>query len=337
MPYTPPLSATHMTQLLTSEYEGMLAWIQLQEGIIEDLEIEIERLKNPTVPNPTGRIPIITRSVLKNIAGITIENGNTEPDDAQYELVRTAIRQAAEMGFNAARWFMNQSEVKEHLAVTGIGHLPTFAYSEGIAYIADTVDSVVWQTFKIEDDPLKSATQKAIATANLTAYLKGLETLRAKAFFINDANTYRDGKKADGTPLFPKGTLERIITRIRSICPTMPLIASLTGNAVIADYKIMPTDSIPVTMGKCDFVEAQTFGKLAELSGFLSKAFDVFCFDGRKGIVTEAYLKGAKPLILARNPSCYFWYPTLASDWQAESMKEEIGVIKEIVQAWRKM
>lgn len=314
---------------------------------IADLEKQLaDALKPPppvVIPPPVVVPPVIkprtltlTREVIKDLAGITIENGNSEPNAAQYALVRATLKQAAEMGFNAARWFMNEAEVKKHLTLVNAttDHLPNYARSLGMTYIADTVDSVVWSTLKEIDNPKSSPAENAKSLQDLRVYLEGLMKLGARAFVVNDANQYRDNKNADGSPLYPAGTLERIVSRIRAVTPDMPLIASLTGNADIVSYRIMPGDSKEVAAGKFNFVEAQTFGKPGELPGFLGKPFDAFVFDGRKG-VTEAYLRAVQPMILAANPDAFFWYPTLASDWQ--TMPAQVAIIKDTVQAWHKI
>lgn len=321
MPYT--RSSQQHTSLPSAEFDALVQAHDFYQGeaaaalkTIDELRAEIERLKAP----PTPVRPIITKDVIKNVMGVTLENSLTAPTDAQYEAMRVAMRQAAEMGFNAARWFLNAGEVKTHNALVDANspdHLPNYARSLGLVYIADTVDSVVWNTFKIENDPLKSGAQKASATSALKVYLVGLERLGAAAFYLNDANQYRDAAK------FPAGTLEKIAARIRSITPNMPLIASLTANAARGDY------------GAADHIEAQTFGTVSELKAFLGRDFDVYCLDGRAKTVHVDYLQAMKDLLAARNPEACFFYCDTVKDWQNAGMQEELVIIRDIVQAWQ--
>lgn len=306
----------------------------LNEQVINLKKQLADAIKPPVVvpPPPTKTLaPLISKTEISNLRALTIENGDDEPDTDQYTLMRNVLTKAHGMKFNAARWFMNALEIANHakLRDTDINHLPGFARSLGIAYIADTVDSEVWRTFKIEDDPRKTATEKAKAIASLKVYLEGLVTLGAKAFVVNDANTYRDGKNKDGTPLFPAKTLERIVGRIRSITPTIPIIASLTGNAVIASYKIMPGDAKEVAAGKFDFVEAQTFGKVEELKGFFDNGFDVYCLDARTGM-SEVDITTRGAVILAAKPKAAFYYADLAKDWLNMTLGKQAAIRKVI-------
>jgi hypothetical protein len=283
----------------------------------------------PITPPPTKPLgPLISKTEIRNLWALTIENGDDEPDQQQYTLVRSVLTKAAGMKFNAARWFLNAFEVANHdrRSETDINHLPGFARALGIAYIADTVDSEVWRVLAIEDDPEKTTEEKARAAVGLRAYLVGLVKLGALAFVVNDANTYRTAK-------FPNGTLERIVARIRSITPGIPLIASLTGNAVIANYKIMPGDSKEVAATKFDFVEAQTFGKLSELKGFFEGGFDVYCLDARTGMsAVDITTRGA--VILTARPNAIFYYADLASDWLNMSLDKQ-GALRRVIEGLR--
>lgn len=281
------------------------------KALIAALRKDIERLQSmPTTS--WKRVPVISRDVFENVAGVTIENSLVSPDTPQYDRVRLNLMLIAGMGFNTARWSMNALEVKRHVSLpeTNIAHLPGFANSLGIVYGADTVDRYVWDTLKAEA-AAQDATVKAGLAAALKAYLLGLAKW-AKYFYFNDANQYT------GTT-FPKDTLTTMVQRVREIVPEMPLIASLTANAVTADYSMF------------DHVEAQTFGTVNEFKTFLSRPFDVWCLDGRKS-VTAAYLKEiAAPFLTARKEA-FFFYPTTVSDWLV--MPAQMTAIRELVAKW---
>jgi hypothetical protein len=280
----------------------------LAKAVIVNRELSAQLQKASLTRKPT-----ITRDMLRNVAGVTVENSKVSPSEAQYDRVRLNLMLIAGMGLNTARWFMGKGEVKNHeaLSETSPSHLPAFAHSVGITYGADTVDRVVWDTLKIEDDPLIDARVKAVATAELQAYLRGLA--KWAAFFVfNDANQYRGA-------LFPAKTLERMVERVRSITPNMPLIASLTANALPGDYAMF------------DHLEAQTFGTAAEFKIFMGRKFDVFCIDGRTS-ASKTYLQSIAPVFLATNPHAFFLYPTLVTDWL--SMPGQMSVIREMVAKW---
>lgn len=277
----------------------------------------------PIIPNPIPTKPTISKTEITGLAALTIENGDDEPGLDQYALMRKVLTQAADMKFNAGRWFMNAFEVAKHqtLKETDENHLPGFAMALGITYIADTVDSEVWRVLKIESDLKKTSEEKAKATAGLKAYLEGLAKLGAKAFVVNDANQYREMKALDGTLLYPSGTLERIVERIRAITPNMPLIASLTASATIGEYPMF------------DFFEAQTFGTPDHVRQFLARPFDIFCLDARRQM-SAVDITTRAAIILAAKPKAFFYYTDRASDW-ANMPLDKVSAIRRMIEAWK--
>jgi hypothetical protein len=302
--------------------------IEEDQRIISSHVATILRLQEQIKPPPiisSVRKPTITKTEIRNVAGVTLANDLVSPDDNQYDRMRLNLMLISGMGFNVGRWYMGKAELNKTLALpeTNIAHLPGFARSLGITYGADTVDRAVFDTLKIEDDPLADAKAKVIAIGELEVYLKGLEKLAA-FFVINDINQY---------PLvsFPAITSGRIVERIRSITPNMPIIGSTTANVDISLYKRQPNDLPDVANRKVDYLEAQTFGTVNEFKLFLGRKFDVFCLDGRK-TATKSYLQQITPAFLAANPSNFFFYPTTVTDWL--SMPGQMSVIRDMVSKW---
>jgi hypothetical protein len=317
------LTANELVTALRAQVTRLTEQDQAKAKRIEDLEQALAEatkppvIPPPSIPHPIPRAPVISKTEARDLVGLTIENGDDDPDPEQYTLIRKVLTRAAGI-FNTARWFMNAFEVAKHatLDTTDRNHLPGFAKGLGITYVADTVDSEVWRVMQIEVDPKKTPQEKARATAGLKAYLQGLETLAA-AFVINDANQYREAKTPDGTPKYPRGTLERIVERIRAITPNTPLIASLTATAHISEYPMF------------DLYEAQTFGSQSELAGFLTRAFDIFCLDARDTMTAEG-LRVRGQVILTTKPRAIFYYTDQAGDWLSMP-NDKLETIKGIV------
>lgn len=200
MPYTPPPSQ-HVTQLLTTDYDAMLAWIATQESVIEDLEIEIERLKNPTTPPQAGRI-----------FGFTIENSQKTPSAIEYTKNKSAMDWGKRIGFNTYRIFLNPTEMRNMAAGTGtLENIIAYGTSLGLMYVADTMDTICKML------PLESS---------LRAYCDAGMKLGWKGVCFNDAD--RDS--------LPIATLRAMVGRVRLAAPGILIYGSLMGTADIALY-----------------------------------------------------------------------------------------------------
>ncbi len=196
MAYQPPPS-TRVTQLATSDYESMLAWIRMQEGIIAELEAEIERLKAPPVK---GRI-----------FGFTIANDQKTPSTAEYAKNKSAMDWGKRIGFNTYRIFLNPTEMRNMAA--GVGSLENIiAYGSflGLAWMVDTMDTICKML------PLDSS---------LKNYCDAGERLGWTGIYFNDAD------RLD----LPIETLRLMVARVRKFV-TVPIYGSLMGTADIALY-----------------------------------------------------------------------------------------------------
>lgn len=255
----------------------------------------------------TSRKPIITKTEMRDVAGVAVPKGNA-PSAAQDQNARKMMLMASLMGFNAWRGFFNLSEVKAHAAMleSNLNHLPGYGRRLGLTFFADTLNN---PAINYSDPDLK-------------VYMEGLRKMAGAGPFIgyfDDANQYLNETK------YPKGTLERLVGRIRQFAPDIILVASLTAGADIGTYK---------QPGLFDFVEAQTFGKIGELGGMLGKGFDVYCLDGRKEISID-YLTQAIEIVASKNPRSIFYYVTSITDW--ETMAEKLPLIKQNVTRWMSM
>jgi hypothetical protein len=315
---TIPFSEVARVATLESDLEEKNAALLLKEKEIFDLNGTIGRHADtiinlqrqietrPIVGIP--RKPTIDKITMKDVAGVAIPKGNA-PSAAQDQNSRDMMLLWSMMGGNAWRGFFNLQEIKAHVAMldNNINHLPGYGRRLGLTFIADTLNNLA---VNLSDSDLKIA-------------LDGLRKMSGTDKFIgffDDANQYREARNADGTLKYPAGTLERLVGRIRSIAPDMILIASLTANATINDYKPL-----------FDFVEAQTFGPITDLPKFLVRSFDVYCLDGRKEISVD-YLTKSVEIIAQNNPKNLFWYVTGINDWKG--MGEKIPLIKQIVSRW---
>lgn len=278
----------------------------LQREVSDLTDQLIEARKPPVSPPPAPRARVITKTQITGVAGICIAKDNA-PSLAQDDASRALITLAASLGFNAWRGFFNLQEVKTHgvLSEDSPKHLPAFGRKLDMAFVADTVN---WAAVNLND-------------ADLKIYIAGLIKMGAMAFYFDDANQYREAKNADGSLKYPAGTLEKLVGRIRALAPEIPLIASLTANALIATYKPL-----------FDHVEAQTFGKITELGTFLARDFDVFCLDGRP-TVTLDYVTKSADIILRSDVDSFFYYPETLTGWK--SMGAQTAVIKTLIDRWK--
>lgn len=272
-----------------------------------DLNAQLQQCPIPGA----ARKPIISKAEMLNVAGVAIPKGNA-PSAAQDQNARDMMLMASLMGLNAWRGFFNLNEVKAHAAMleNNPNHLPGYGRRLGLTFFADTLNN---PAVNYSDPDLK-------------VYMEGLRKMAGAGPFIgyfDDANQYREVKNADGTLKYPKGTLERLVTRIRQYAPDIILVASLTANAAIGEYKPL-----------FDFVEAQTFGKIGELPGFLDRKFDVFCLDARKEISAD-YLAQAAEILVSKNPRSIFYYVTSITDWK--NMPGQLLLIKQNVTRWMSM
>jgi hypothetical protein len=293
---------------LSIDNQTLKTELDLARTAVSNLSARVMELsKTAPVLLPIARKPIITKTEMKDVAGVAIPKGNA-PSAAQDQNTRDMILMASLMGLNGWRGFFNLQEVKAHTAATmtegSISHLPGYGRRFGLGFIADTVN---WAAVNLNE-------------TDLPIYLNGLVKMGAMAFYFDDANQYREAKNADGTLKYPAGELERLVKRIRAVTPDMPLIASLTANAMIASYKPL-----------FDHVEAQTFGKITELEMFLKRGFDVYCLDGRKEISVE-YLQQSIEIVTRLNPKNIFWYVAGITDWK--SMPFQLPLIKTLAQRW---
>jgi hypothetical protein len=288
--------ALHETSARYAAKEEELNKALAEQGALV-LRLQEELKKIPPVVLPVTRKPTISRPEMNSVAGICVAKGNA-PSASQDQNARDLILLASFMGFNVWRGFMNLQEVKAHTAMldSNINHLPGYGRRLNVTFVADTVN---WAAVNLSD-------------VDLVVYLNGLVKMGAAAFYFDDANQYRDTTK------YPAGKLEVLVKRVRDITPQVPLIASLTATATINDYKPL-----------FDHVEAQTFGKITELEGFLKRGFDVYCLDGRKEISVD-YLTQATEIILRNPVRSFFFYPTTATEWK--SMTLQLPIIKTLVQ-----
>lgn len=256
----------------------------------------------PTTPTPGDVWPDEPAFTLEGLAALTVEKGQDDPSQAQYDAVRNALTWARAKGlaFKAWRGFLNPGEVFSHLhpnvgAYGKFGNLIQFGRERRFSFIADTVDQVV-TTLK---DP------------ELKVYLEGLETLKARALVFNDADQY------------PLSDLKTMILRVRAFSK-LPIIASLRATADIALYRNLGL-----------IIEIQTFGNLSELKTFLAKPVDIFCFEARQP-VTEAQLKAIYDTILASTikPKAYFLYTDKALDWPG-TPAGEVAILKNFIDRWK--
>jgi hypothetical protein len=286
--------------------------LEAERKAVSDLTARVMELsKAAPVLLPIARKPIITRTDIRGIAGICVDKDDT-PSAAQDENARELIVLASMMGFNTFRAFFNLGEVKTHLTLseTNIRHMPGYAKQLGMTFIADTVNSPVITSLS---DP------------DFKVYIEGLIKMGAMAFYVDDANQYRETKNVDGTLKYPAGELERMVKRIRLLAPQTPIIASLRGSANPAEYKPL-----------FDATEAQTFGGvITELEGFLKRPFDIFNLDAQRNEVSVAYLKASEEIVLRNNPRNIYYYPSTAVD--LKNMPDRIGIIRQIVQRWMAM
>jgi hypothetical protein len=271
-----------------------------------------EELKNiPPVVLPVVHKPTITKTELLNVAGVAIPKDNA-PSITQDQNARDMMLIASLMGLNAWRGFFNLQEIVKHAAMseTNTNHLPGFGRRLGLTFIADTMNN---HAVNLNDTDLKIC-------------LDGLRKMSGTGPFagvFDDANQYRETRNTDGTLKYPAGTLERLVGRIRHFAPDMILIASLTANATIGEYKPL-----------FDFVEAQTFGTIRELPVFLGRFFDVYCLDGRKEISVE-YLTQAIEIVASKPPKNLFFYVSAITDWK--NMASQIPLMRTLVQRWMSM
>lgn len=301
---------TAMTQQKNAADKALEAERQaLAKAVIVNRELSEQLQARPVIG--ITRKPTITKTDMRDVAGVAIPKGNA-PGAVQDQNARDMMLLWAMMGGNAWRGFFNLSEVKAHvvMADSNVNHLPGFGRKLGLTFIADTVNNAA---LNLSDN-------------DLDAYIAGLLKMGAAAFYFDDANQYREARNADGTPKYPADKLETMVARIRKRAPNTPLIASLTSNAVIANYKD------PKTL--FDFVEAQTFGKIGELTGMLGKGFDVYCLDGRKEISLD-YLTKAVEIIAQHNPKNVFYYVTAITDWKG--MPNQLPLIKQAANRWMSM
>lgn len=303
------------TQLsdMQMERDAALTANKIANTEVANLTTQLQRLQTETTRPLVTRKPTITKTELLNVAGICVDKDDA-PTTAQDENARQLILLASMMGFNTWRGFFNLAEVKVHLTYseTNIKHLPGYGRLLGMTFMADTVNSdAIW----------------ALSEADFAVYIKGLITMGATAFYFDDANQYRDDRNADGTLKWAEGTLEKRVARVRAYSGAIPLIASLRGNAITAQYKPL-----------FDFVEAQTFGgKITELDYFLKRKgeFEVFNLDGQKNEVSKTYLEASEEIILRNNPRNIYYYPATATEWK--TMADRLPTIKRIVTRWMSM
>jgi len=197
MAYQPP-PVQRVVQLASSDYDSLLAWIRMQEGIIAELEAEIERLKNPPVSTP-------------RLFGFTIANDQKTPSTAEYTKNKSAMDWGKQQGFNTYRIFLNPTEMRNmSLGAGSLENIIAYGASLGLAWQADTMDRIC------KDLPLDSS---------LKTYCDGGARLGWTGVYINDA----DRKELS------LETLKAYVARLRKFV-TVPIYGSLMGNADIATY-----------------------------------------------------------------------------------------------------
>lgn len=307
---------TELTEQAASADEQVLQLneqLKLATDRVNDQAREIERLqKQPPAPAPDGDDvwPDEPPFSVVGCAAFTVEKGQEAPDKAQYTRVREALAWAwdKKIGIKAWRGHLNLGEVKDHLGedeagrevAPPLGNLIEFGRLLRMHFIADTVDVVIKN---VDNDTLKW-------------YLQSLETLKARAIVLNDADQYGlDGVK-------------EMIDRAR-LFTNLPIILSLRGTADVAAFK---------ALGKDVYVEIQSFGSLSELKNtFLKKAaiVDFFCFSAFKALTTSQ-LKAIYDAVLASpiKPKAFFFYTDRADDWPTMP-QAEVDVLKSFVIRWR--
>lgn len=198
MPYTPPPSQ-HVTQLLATDYNAMLAWIAIQESVIEDLEIEIERLKAAVPPQ------------VERIFGFTIENSQKTPSAVEYTKNKSAMDWGKRIGFNTYRIFLNPTEMRNMAAGTGtLENIIAYGSSLGLSWMADTMDTVV---------------KLLPGDVGLKDYCDNGTKLGWAGVYVNDADR----------STLPIETLRTMVARLRKFV-RVPIYGSLMGTADIVLY-----------------------------------------------------------------------------------------------------
>lgn len=270
------------------------------------LPIVVTPDKPPVVEPPVaGAVkPIITKTELRNVAGYCITLGENAPSAGVDATARNLIVMGEGMGMNCVRFYRNPDEVRADVKRTpdDLRNLYSFSRKHGMVVVADTVDSVV---LELNDTELKD-------------YADGIKKLGAVLVVFNDANQFR-GNRKDGTP-YPAGTLEKMVARWRAVSD-LPIMASVTAGAKIEDYKPL-----------FDFVEAQTFGKPAELDQFLDRGFDAYCLDGQASASLD-YLRKAHDIILKDNPVAVWWYSAWDEKTLWTSMLDKTPLIEKTMKA----
>lgn len=268
-------------------------------ALIAALRAEIQRLTPP--PPPVVASSKITRTFLPRLFGMTIENGDSAPSKARYDVIMKALDWGKAQGFSTYRLFLNPSEVAELQKPTPqYGNVIAYGKSLGFRWLADTIDTIVGN---LPDD------------TKLKEYMDGLKALGCEGVYINDADR----------AALPLNMLRIMASRLRRAAPDMPIFASLTATADLATYK-----------GIVDWVEIQTFGTPAELTRFL--AIDnalpyplILCLDLRKPLTTDD-LKTRAALLKKDPPYAFFMYADLAADYESAPDSEDV-VIKELLTA----
>lgn len=265
----------------------------------------------PPVVVPGNFAPTITKTKLANLAGVTITTGDKAPSDKEDNQTRDLMALAGDMGFNAVRWFMNLNQMRDQVTLLKQSSplcLSAFARAHALTPMLDTLDNLA---LNLGDKDLKD-------------YLDNAKLLGFTSGYFNDANQYSE--KIDPVTkklVYPVGTLERLVKRVRDAAPDFILFASVTASAKVSDYEPL-----------FDFTEFQAFGSLSEFKTFLKLPCDLLCIDGRRRASAD-YLRAMLEALLIAGKDVFYCYTAKDLDTLWLNMPETVAIYKEFMAKWK--
>lgn len=313
---------TFAYDVLSTDSGALLAENKRLSRLVESLEAMLPGPDTPPVVVPVPEVPEPVEDMKQpdfrpghlRFIGARIVKDDT-PGETQNANVRLNLDICQDIGVDLWGGLLNFQEVRDHQAALKAGdrvkNLVAYGEDRGIAFAADTIDAMVY------DKGVNVYRGDTI----LKPYFDGLVSLGTKFLIVNDAHQYR-ARKPDNTPIYPDGTLERIVGIIRRLCP-LPIMGSLSANDDPADYPMF------------DFHEVQTFGKSGQLEGFFSQPFDVYIIPTRARESVDYHI-AARPQILKRNPRAVFLFAALErGGTNFVNMHDQVTEITKTVQQLR--
>lgn len=302
---------------LIADLERQIAVLDLEVRRLEDdnlrllnensaLRARIAELEAPVVvpdaevtPAPVPA-PVITKTDLKHIAGVTITL-DAAPSERKDAAARELIKLAADTGFNTVRFLRNFEEaVQDNGRMDAARNVSGFAKSLGLMVVYDTVELVVR---RINSEPMTDDARRE----KIERYFAALKA-HGSALYINDAN--RDDLKAD---------LPGIVAQIRT-ASDLPLIASLTATADLDTYRKL-----------FDHIEIQTFGTLDEFARYKAIPMSILCIDGQHD-ASNRYLREMLDMVGYRSFFVYTMYDR-RTDWR--NMPDTVDIYRVFLQKWK--